>query len=82
MSSLRIGDRVSWTGPQGEALGRIVAKRERDFDLAEEHFTASVADPSFIVQSESTGAKGAHKAAVLTKTSSGGGGDGGGGEGR
>lgn len=78
MADFRIGDRVSWDASQG----RIVAKRERDFDLAGEHFVASVAVPMFIVQSESTGAKIAHAAIGLTKTASGGGGEGGGGEGR
>lgn len=78
MADFRIGDRVSWD----DAQGRIVAKREKDFDLAGEHFAASVAVPVFIVQSESTGSKMAHAAAGLTKVASGGGGEGGGGEGR
>lgn len=82
MAHIRIGDRVTWTTSQGTTEGRVVAKRERDFDFEEQHYTASVAEPSFIVQSESTGAKAAHRETALTKTSSGGGGDGGGGEGR
>lgn len=78
MAGFRIGDRVSWDASQG----RIVAKRERDFDLDGQHFAASPAVPVFIVQSESNGSKIAHAAEGLTLVAVGGGGEGGGGEGR
>ena len=40
MSSFSNGDRVSWNTPQGRTRGRVVEKKEKDFEFAGQHFTA------------------------------------------
>lgn len=70
MTSLSIGDRVSWNTSQGRTRGKIVGKKEKDFEFAGQHFTASSDEPSFIVQSEKTDAEAAHKGSALRKLKS------------
>jgi len=67
MSELRAGDRVSWNTSQGRTRGRVVERKTRDFEFAGQHFTATSDDPAFIVESEKTGAKAAHKGSALRK---------------
>ena len=67
MTSFAKGDRVSWNTSQGRTHGHVVEKRVRDFEFAEQQFTASSDDPAYIVESEKTGAKAAHKGSALTK---------------
>ena len=62
---LTVGDRVSWNTSQGRTRGRVVEKRQKDFEFAGQHFTASADDPAFIVESEKTGARAAHKGSAL-----------------
>ena len=70
MSSLSIGDRVSWNTPQGRTRGRIVERRENDFEFAGQHFTASSNEPAFLVESEKTQARAAHKGSALRRLKS------------
>lgn len=65
--SLKVGDRVSWGTSQGRTRGEIIEKKTKDFDFASQHFTASSDEPAFIVQSEKTDAKAAHKGTALRK---------------
>lgn len=67
MSELSKGDRVSWNTSQGRTRGRVVERETSDFEFAEQHFTATSDDPAFIVESETTGAKAAHKGSALRK---------------
>ncbi|MGN6325251.1 DUF2945 domain-containing protein [Pseudolysinimonas sp.] len=67
MSDLKVGDRVSWGTSQGRTRGRIVASREKDFTFDGQHFTASASRPAYIVESEKTGAKAAHKGSALRR---------------
>lgn len=62
---MRIGDRVSWNTSQGRTQGTIVERREKDFQFDGQQFTASKDEPTFIVESEKTGAKAAHKWSAL-----------------
>ena len=64
---MRVGDRVSWNTPQGRTRGSIVERRVEDFQFDGQQFTASTDEPSFIVESEKTGAQAAHKGSALTK---------------
>jgi len=64
---MRVGDRVSWNTSQGRTRGSIVERRVEDFQFDGQKFTASTDDPAFIVESEKTGAKAAHKGSALTK---------------
>ena len=61
------GDRVSWNTPQGRTHGTVVAVREKDFDFADQRFTASAEDPAFIVESEKSGARAAHHRSALRR---------------
>ena len=70
MSSLSIGDRVSWNTSQGRTRGRIVERREKDFEFAGQHFTASSNEPAFLVESEKTEARAAHKGSALRRLKS------------
>ncbi|MBG6053750.1 hypothetical protein IWX81_000140 [Salinibacterium sp. CAN_S4] len=67
MPELSVGDRVSWATSQGRTHGRIVERKVKDFEFADQKFTASSTEPAFIVQSEKTEAKAAHKASALRK---------------
>ncbi|MEY2850078.1 MAG: hypothetical protein RI885_2745 [Actinomycetota bacterium] len=65
--SLSVGDRVSWGTPQGRTQGEIVERKTKDFTFADQHFTASDDEPAFIVKSEKSDAKAAHKGSSLRK---------------
>lgn len=67
MTDLSKGDRVSWDTSQGRTQGHVVEKRVRDFEFADQTFTASDDEPAYIVESEKTGAKAAHKGSALRK---------------
>lgn len=64
------GDRVSWATSQGRTQGSIVEKKTKDFSFSGQKFTASDDEPSFIVQSEKTDARAAHKGSALHRLSS------------
>jgi hypothetical protein len=64
------GDRVSWATSQGRTRGKVVEERKRDFEFEGQEFTASADEPAYIVESEKTGAKAAHKGSALRKLTS------------
>ena len=70
MAKLSKGDRVSWGTPQGRTQGEVVEERTSDFHFEGQKFTASSDEPAYIVKSEKTGAKAAHKGSTLTKLTS------------
>jgi hypothetical protein len=67
MVDLTSGDRVSWGTSQGRTRGKVVEKKTRDFEFDGQKFTASAGEPAFIVESEKTGARAAHKQSALRK---------------
>ena len=67
MSEFSTGDRVSWNTSQGRTRGHVVERKTSDFEFAGQHFTATSAEPAFIVESEKTGASAAHKGSALRK---------------
>ena len=70
MTAFAKGDRVSWNTSQGRTQGHVVEKRTSDFEFADQQFTASSDEPSYIVESEKTGAQAAHKGSALRKLKS------------
>lgn len=68
--SLSKGDRISWNTSQGKTRGEIVEKKTKDFEFDGQHFTASSDDPAFIVESEKSGARAAHKGSALSRLKS------------
>lgn len=67
--TLTTGDRVGWNTPQGRTRGIVREIRTSDFEIDEQHFTASADEPAYIVESEMSGARAAHKRAALRKIS-------------
>lgn len=65
--NLSKGDRVSWKTSQGRTHGHIVERRTKDFTFDGQHFTASEDEPSYIVESEKSGKRAAHKGDALRK---------------
>ena len=65
MADFTTGDRVSWNTSQGRTRGHVVEKRVKDFEFDGQSFRASSAEPSYLVESEKTGARAAHKGSAL-----------------
>ena len=66
-ATLKVGDGVHWNTSQGETHGKVVERRTSDFQFDNQQFRASDDEPMFIVESEKTGARAAHKADALRK---------------
>lgn len=64
------GDRVSWGTSQGRTQGEVVEKKTKEFQFEGQKFDASDDEPYYIVKSEKTDAKAAHKESALSKLSS------------
>lgn len=64
-SDLHKGARVSWNTSQGRTQGVVVRKAVRDFKIEDFKITASKGDPRWVVKSEKTGKRAAHKAGGL-----------------
>ncbi|HWG92574.1 MAG TPA: DUF2945 domain-containing protein [Candidatus Thermoplasmatota archaeon] len=54
------GDEVAWDHSQGTAHGEVVDKKTSGGKVKGFHYTASEADPKYIVKSDKTGARAAH----------------------
>jgi Hypervirulence associated proteins TUDOR domain len=62
----KVGDTVTWNTSQGETRGKVVEKKTKDFQFDGQHFTASDDEPAFVVESEKSGKRAAHKGSALT----------------
>jgi surface antigen len=65
--SISVGDDVNWKTPQGATHGKARERRTKPFQFAKQKFNASEDEPSFIVESDKTGQKAAHKESALKK---------------
>jgi hypothetical protein len=65
--ALQRGDKVSWRTSQGETAGKVVAKQTRPTRIKGHKVAASKTHPEYIVESEKTGARAAHKPSALKK---------------
>lgn len=63
--SISKGNRVSWNTSQGRTQGHAVERRTSTFQLDGQKFNASSDEPYWIVESEKTGARAAHKESSL-----------------
>lgn len=61
------GSSVSWNTSQGQTHGKAVEKRTAEFTFDGQKFNASHDEPYWIVESEKTGARAAHKQSSLTR---------------
>lgn len=58
---LKKGDKVSWNTSQGETVGRVVKKQTAPTKIKGHEAKASKSDPQYIVESEKSGNRAAHK---------------------
>jgi hypothetical protein len=65
--NLKPGDKVSWKTSQGTTQGEVVKKQTSETQIKSHKVTASPDDPQYIVESDKTGAKAAHKPEALQK---------------
>jgi len=63
--AISTGDKVSWNTSQGKTHGTAVERRTSEFTFDGQKFKASGDDPYWIVESDKTGAKAAHKESSL-----------------
>lgn len=68
-TTFRQGDKVSWATSQGRTHGRVVRKLTSDCKVEEHQVRASDDDPQYLVESEKTGARAAHKPGSLRRES-------------
>ena len=59
------GDEVTWNTSQGPTHGTVKEKRTSDFEFEGQTFRPTDDDPYYIVESEKTGSKAAHKESAL-----------------
>ena len=59
------GDKVSWNTSQGATHGVATERRVKTFTFDDQKFNASADDPYWIVTSDKSGAKAAHKESSL-----------------
>ncbi|QHC71394.1 DUF2945 domain-containing protein [Rathayibacter sp. VKM Ac-2801] len=64
---MKKGDKISWNTSQGETHGELVEKKTKEFQFEGQKFNASDDEPYWIVQSDKTDARAAHKESSLTK---------------
>ena len=67
--AISTGTPVSWNTPQGRTQGKTVERRTAHFEFDGQPFNASEDDPYWIVESDKSGAKAAHKESSLQSES-------------
>jgi len=59
------GDAVSWNTSQGRTHGTVKEKRTSDFTFDGQQFRPTDDDPYYLVESDKSGARAAHKESAL-----------------
>ena len=65
--TLKPGDKVKWDTSQGETHGSVEKKQTTPTKIKSHKVAATKDDPQYIVKSDKTGAKAAHKPDELRK---------------
>ena len=65
--TLKAGDKVQWDHSQGETTGKVVRKVTSPTRIKGHKVAASKDNPEYIVESDKTGAKAAHRPGELRK---------------
>lgn len=65
--SFKRGDKVAWDTSQGQTHGKVVKKQTTETYIKGHKVAASEDAPQFIVESDKSGEKAAHKAETLKK---------------
>jgi hypothetical protein len=63
--SVKKGDEVSWNTSQGQTHGTAEERHTKEFTFDGQKFKASDDDPYWVVKSEKSGKKAAHKESSL-----------------
>jgi len=63
--ALSKGDAVHWNTSQGQTTGTTVEKKTKEFTFQGQKFNASADEPYWIVESEKSGKRAAHKESTL-----------------
>ena len=66
---LKKGDKVEWNSSQGTIKGTVEKKVTSPMKIKTHQVSASKENPEYLVKSDKTGAKAAHKPAQLKKKS-------------
>ena len=66
-SKLKSGDRVSWKTSQGETRGKIIKKLTTPTQIKGHTANASKDDPEYLVESDKTHERAAHKPDALKR---------------
>jgi hypothetical protein len=66
-SRLKRGDSVGWNTSQGKTRGKVVKRVTRTTRVKGHVAKATRDEPQYVVKSDKTGAKAAHKARGLTR---------------
>lgn len=61
------GDRVAWTHTQGQTKGKVVRKLTRPTKFRRHPVAASPENPEYLVESDQTGARAAHRPEALRR---------------
>lgn len=64
---LRKGDKVTWNTSQGETRGKVMRKLTSGTHIKGHKVAASKDHPEYLVESEKTGARAAHRPEALRK---------------
>lgn len=64
---LKAGDKVSWKSHGGEAVGHVVKKVTSPMQIKGHKVAASKENPEYLVESETSGGRAAHKPDALKK---------------
>jgi heme-binding NEAT domain protein len=68
MTDLKKGDTVTWDTSQGKTKGKVVKKQTTPTKIKGHDVKASRSNPEYIVESEKTGKRAAHRPDSLTKS--------------
>jgi hypothetical protein len=67
-NDLKAGDHVKWNTSQGQTKGEVIKKLTRSMKIKTHKVNASKCDPQYLVRSDKSGEKAAHKRDALKKT--------------
>jgi hypothetical protein len=67
MKSVKVGDKVAWDSAGGHSTGKVVRKLTKPMTIKGHKVAASPDNPEYLVESDKSGGKAAHKASALTK---------------
>ena len=66
-AKVKVGDRVAWSSSGGRSVGKVVKKQTSTTKIKTHKVAASPENPKWIVESEKSGKRAAHKTSALKK---------------